>query len=235
MTSAHEITYGDKLIKYKVLKTNRKTMEISVYPDTQVLVVAPQSANDILIHSLVSKRLRWIHSQINYFNRFTSINRHRKFVSGESHYYLGRQYRLRIIEGPSNLVIMDRKMIKVSSKNINTEYIRKIMDIWYRTRGRIVFVDILNENFIRFKKLGYQKPNIFIRKMEKRWGSLSLTNNLTLNPRLIQAPRSSIEYVILHELCHLKFRSHNRDFYNYLERILPDWKDRKYKLEISLS
>ena len=85
-----------------------------------------------------------------------------------------------------------------------------------------------------FKKGDLSKPNLKLQKMEKRWGSLSDKGQLTLNINLIQTPKECIEYVVIHELCHLIYHNHGIEFYKLLEHTLPDWMKRKYKLEMAL-
>ena len=105
---------------------------------------------------------------------------------------------------------------------------------WYRARARQYYQACMERCAQDFIRKGYALPNLQIKKMRTRWGSLSRNSLLTLNLALIQAPRECIEYVITHELCHLKYDDHSPGFYKYLERLMPDWERRKRKLELAL-
>lgn len=95
-------------------------------------------------------------------------------------------------------------------------------------------LNIFNECWEKFRSKEYPKPACKIQALEKRWGSLSKAGTLSLNVQLIKTPKECIEYVIIHELCHLVYHNHSRDFFKLLEASLPDWIERKYKLEMSL-
>ncbi|EDZ68276.1 conserved hypothetical protein [Nitrosococcus oceani AFC27] len=109
------------------------------------------------------------------------------------------------------------------------------MDEWYRERAAHYFAKVFAECWEKFKKNGFSKPVIKIMTMKKRWGSLSPNGTLTLNPALIKTPKACIEYVVMHELCHLQHHHHGPEFYQLLDRSLPDWMKRKHKLEMALA
>ncbi|MEM8727610.1 MAG: SprT-like domain-containing protein [Chlamydiota bacterium] len=114
------------------------------------------------------------------------------------------------------------------------EHIEKLMDSWYRRRAKTYLSKIFDDCRDGFKKGDLNKPNLKLQKMDKRWGSLSRKGRLTLNVNLIQTPKECIEYVVIHELCHLIHHNHGTEFYKLLDRILPDWMKRKHKLEMTL-
>ncbi|MDE2953075.1 MAG: M48 family metallopeptidase, partial [Gemmatimonadota bacterium] len=109
------------------------------------------------------------------------------------------------------------------------------LEEWYRSKANIYFSRVFEECWHPFHKKRIDKPTLKIRNMKTRWGSLSRKGNLTLNLGLIKAPRECIEYVVIHELCHLFHPNHGAEFYNLLELMLPDWIKRKHKLEMALS
>lgn len=100
-----------------------------------------------------------------------------------------------------------------------------------RSRAHEVFKEILAERFDTFRQRGHECPSLKIRKMKTRWGSLAGGRRMTLNLWLILAPRECIEYVIVHELCHLEHRGHGRRFYRLMDELMPDWRERKRQLE----
>ena len=235
--SKHSITYGGESILFHVSYSKRKTMEIAVHPDGSVTVKAPLETDKNLIEHRVHKRAHWVSRQIRYFAQFKPRTPKRRFVGGESHPYLGRKYRLKIHQAETRGVSLTRGFFHITSLDTSPERVAELLEAWYRRRAGVYFSQVLEECWRRhhFEKTGAEKPALKIRAMKTRWGSLSKRGGMTLNLDLIKAPKECIEYVIIHELCHLLHPNHGKEFYNLLERFLPDWKKRKHKLEMALS
>ena len=229
------IHYGNTSFAYDVLQVSRKTMEIAVHPNMRVVVKAPLGANRDDIEGKLKKRARWVLRQIDYFQQFEPRTPDRRFVSGETHLYLGRQYRLKVVKADANQVKMTRGRIVLEiDGEILPGRVAGYLEDWYRTRARQYFQECLERCAQDFMQKGYELPRLQIKKMRTRWGSLSQNGTLTLNLSLMRAPRECIEYVITHELCHLIYDDHSAGFYRYLERHMPDWERRKRKLELAL-
>ena len=229
------IHYGNTAFAYDVLHVSRKTMEIAVHPNMRVVVKAPMEALREDIEGKLKKRARWVLRQIDYFQQFEPRTPDRRFVSGETHLYLGRQYRLKVVKADTNQVKMARGRIIVElDGEVLPVRVAGYLEEWYRTKARQYFQECLERSALDFMRKGYELPRLQIKKMRTRWGSLSQHGTLTLNLALIRAPRECIEYVITHELCHLKYDDHSAGFYRYLERLMPDWEKRKRKLELTL-
>lgn len=145
---------------------------------------------------------------------------------------MGRQYKLRVEIGNRNEVKLFRGHITVLSKEENN--VKDILDKWYREKAFVHFDEVLSKVYPMFKKYKINKPELHIRSMEKRWGSCTPNGKVILNPELIKAPKGSIEYVVVHELCHLVHHNHTKAFYDLQEVMMPDWKKWKEKLEHSL-
>ncbi len=109
-----------------------------------------------------------------------------------------------------------------------------LLDQWYTEKAEKQFHHAFERCWPKFEKQGTPRPDIQIRKMKSRWGSLSAKGRLTLNTDLVRAPKECIDYVVTHELCHLKHHNHSPAFYELLEKSMPDWKKRKHKLELAL-
>jgi hypothetical protein len=230
------VLYGKNDIRFEVIYTKRKTMEIAVHPDKRVIVKAPPGTGPDIISKIVHKRARWIQRQMDFFGKFEPRTVERKYIGGETHLYLGRRYRLKVCHGEKDEVKLTRGFLHVSSRNgADPGKVRNILDRWYREKAKAGFSESLEKCFPRFKAMGYDLPEINIRKMKTRWGSLSPKGIMTLNTDLIRAPGECIDYVITHELCHKKFRKHGPDFYRLLEKMMPDWQRRKHKLEITMA
>ena len=224
------VKYGDREIAYAVEFCRRKTLEISVMPDSAVQVRAPQGATLEAIAQKVQKKAPWIVEKQNWFAKFPKAPPPRQYLGGETHLYMGRRYRLKIEKGKERLVKIDGGFIRVVSADIHPATIKKILDQWLRERAKAQFEKVFLACLARFSPSS-APVRLQIRDMKTRWGSLSKGGILTLNIKLIAAPKECIEYVVVHELCHLKYPNHDKKFYRLLETRLPDWEKRKQKLE----
>jgi predicted metal-dependent hydrolase len=230
-----KIEYGKTTIEFNVTYSNRKTLEIAVYPDQNVWVTSPKDASMEKIHEKVRKRGRWIVKQLRYFKRFDPHDEFDDYISGETHRYLGKQYRLKVIQ------VNDREKETVKLKNgyfqiytVNKgdkEHVKYLLDTWYRRKAEKKFHERLGECLDILKKHEISKPRLQVYFMEKRWGSFTPSGKVLLNPDLIKHPVYCIDYVIIHELCHTKHPNHDKEFYDFLNKVLPDWVKRKHKLE----
>ena len=231
----HSIDYGSRPIRFGVVYAKRKTLQIEVYPDGKVLVKAPNGTRTEEIENRVLRRSRWIRKQLSYFQQFEPRTPPRKYIGGETHLYLGRHYRLKILKAEECTVKLIRGYFLVSVKGKATsQIVNALLDEWYAAKAAIHFQESFKRCWPRFKKKGMVQPRLAIRPMKTRWGSLSKAGRLTLNVDLIRAPKKCIDYVITHELCHLKHHNHSPAFYKLLEQAMPDWKKRKHKLELAM-
>jgi len=233
----HCIQYGDHLIDFAVARRKRATLEIAVEPDTSVVITAPLSASLDDISQKVRRRAAWIRRQQRFFAQFAPRTPERLFVAGETHLYLGRQYRLKVVPDKSRTVKLYRGFIVVlSDQPDQAEVTRDLLNRWYRDRAHIKFAERLEINLGRFPNSEAFRPQgLIVRQLRQRWGSMSPSGGLVLNRRLIEAPVDAIDYVITHELCHIAEPHHGAAFYGLLDRILPDWRPRKARLEKAMA
>ncbi|MCX7553716.1 SprT family zinc-dependent metalloprotease [Marinicella sp. S1101] len=230
------VVYGRKTIDFTLLYCERKTMEIAVHPDSSVIVKAPKYSDLVTIEKKILKRARWIIRQLNYFKQFIPKTPTRCYVSGETHLYLGKQYRLKVNEGQDNSVKLCRGFFNINCRSEPTpNTTKKLLNQWYLEKANFQFTGSMNRCWQKFSNLGIDKPKLSIKRMQKRWGSLSDKGTITLNTDLIRAPKECIDYVVTHELCHLKYNDHSQDFYKLLGLMNKNWEQTKYKLELSLS
>ena len=231
----HSVVYGRKTINYSLLYCNRKTMEIAVHPDSMVIVKAPEQSDITLIEKKIIKRARWILRQMNYFKRFNPKTPNRCYVNGETHLYLGKQYRLKLAEGAENSVKLSGGFFHITCRSqLTPNAAKKLLNQWYYEKAQLKFAESMERCWQKFNCLGIDLPKLSIKQMQKRWGSLSDKGTVTLNRDLIRAPKECIDYVVTHEFCHLKCFGHSRKFYELLETKLHKWKKIKHRLELSL-
>lgn len=223
------IQYGTNTIEYCIEFLSRKTLSICVNPDGSVLLKAPYDSSIELIRQKVHKRASWILRQKRYFESFGIPTTKRLYISGESHFYLGRQYMLRIKQSNINAVHYQNNIIEIECRHKKNA--RLLLQTWYYKRASIKFQEYAQPIIEQFSVYGVKPQSLTIKKMDKRWGYCTLDGHISLNLRLICAPRCCIEYVITHELCHLIHRNHTKDFYNLLTKEMPHWEKWKNKLE----
>lgn len=225
------LKYGTSTIDFELSYSDRKTLGITVHPDLSVQVVAPTNASREKIFEKVEKRASWIVEQKRFFLSFQHLKQNYLYKSGESHFYLGRRYQLKILKSNKEAVFYQGRSLQVETKDNSPENVKNLLAIWYRERAKIKFPQYAEPLIESFKKHNVAPKNLYIQNMKYRWGSCSAKGNIILNPELIKAPIPCIEYVIIHELCHLIYRNHTKSFFRLLSQEMPDWEKWKEKLE----
>jgi len=223
------LKFGSRQIDYEISYSNRKSLGITVTSNLEVLVKAPENSSLEKIKRKINKKAPWIIRQQNFFLSFHPKTPARKYISGETHLYLGRQYRLKVLKGKRNAVTSKGRYIEVSSKNKTKS--KALVKGWYRQKAKERFADIAEPLIQRFKKYGVEPSGIYIQEMKQRWGSCTPNGKIILNPELVKAPKKCIEYVIIHELCHLIHHDHTQRFIDLQTKEMPDWEKWKTKLE----
>ena len=231
------ILYGEQEIAFRLARRHRKTLAISVNPDASVDVVAPMDATLDKVLEKVRTRASWIQRQQRFFTQFRPRTPERQYVSGETHLYLGRQYKLKVIADIQPQVKLYRGRLVVQSlRPKQAETTRVLVEQWYRERAQAKFRERLAVCQQRFSKPeDFEPVSVVIMQLRQRWGSMTPTGKLILNRVLIRASVDAIDYVITHELCHMRHKHHGAAFFDLLGRVMPDWEKRKLKLERQLA
>lgn len=220
---------------YELYYTDRKTLGIKVYPDTSVKVFAPIDTDLPIIEQHLKAKRKWIEKQQRSFQTYLPKTPPRQYIGGESFLYLGKQYMLKIEPSTAEEVKLYQGRLVVKTLNPEATHIKKLLQQWYIARATILFNKLFEEQFCLFKRFTLENPILQIKKMEKRWGSCTPQQKIILNPELIKAPIACINYVILHELCHLVHHNHSKAFYRLLENFMPDWQKYKQLLETKMA
>ena len=160
----------------------------------------------------------------------------RQYLPGETHLYLGRQYKLKVVPDIQQRVKLYRGALVVQSlKPRRTDITKSLVEDWYYGRAHIKFRERLAECQKRFSNPDDYEPNeLVVQQLARRWGSMTPGGRLILNRTLIRSSVDAIDYVITHELCHMRHNHHAPEFFRLLERVMPDWEKRKIKLERQL-
>jgi predicted metal-dependent hydrolase len=228
-------SYGSVVIEYTLTRSPRSSLTISVLPDGAVAVTAPEEASLNEIDERVRRRARWILRQQRHFAEFRPRTPPRQFVGGETHRYLGRQYRLKIDAAEKDRVLIRSGRLVVETRLPgDPDWTRVLVRRWLRQRAKEVLRAHYEAARPIMAALGISPPPLRICPMKKRWGSHTPSGQILLNDLLVAARRDCIDYVIVHELCHVVEPKHSPRFFNLLCRLMPDWKRRKELLERSM-
>jgi len=244
-------SYGNNTIHYEVIrkgetskagvtkKIPRKVL-ITVHPDQRVVASAPFDATEEAIHAAVLKRARWIWQNIEEFAKQKDSVLPKRYVSGESQFYLGKRYVLKVVtdlEKAPN-VKLSRGKLNVTLRPDNASFtrddrlakVKPLIDKWYQLKAKTIFQERMAEMLPKATWVT-GLPSFRVLAMKKQWGSCSAKGNLMLNPHLVKAPKECIDYVIIHELCHIAEHNHSEKFWRLLTQVMPNWKDVKAKLD----
>ncbi|MGP4717726.1 M48 family metallopeptidase [Psychrobacter sp. T6-6] len=244
-----EVTYKEKIKKPEsdkliAKKTKPRKVVIKVHPDQRVVATAPVDASEEIIHDAIMKRARWIWQSLQDFTKQKNHVLPKRYVSGETQFYLGRRYVLKVItdaeanDGINSTVKLSRGKLNVELSQSDSELdaekravlVKRLIDEWYKNKFRSISRERL-EALIYKASWVKNSPSIKLMTMKKQWGSCSTKGNLILNPHLAKAPKECIDYVILHELCHIAEHNHSERFWRLLTQVMPNWKEVKAKLD----
>lgn len=212
----------------KIIKKDVKNITLKVRPNGEAILTAPNSASDEHIKFIMQKRAKWIAQKRAFFASFKMPQK--EYVSGEDFRYLGRSYRLKVVQSKEERVKLQRGYLELFVKDKSDLKRREnLIYEWYHEKATLYFFNILQE----FNKIVKQDiKSVKIRQMKTRWGSCNpYKSYINLNIELIKKPKACIEYVVFHELAHLLYPDHSKKFYDYLSLYMPDWQKRKENLE----
>lgn len=220
-------------ISYSLKRKNVKNLNLRIKPDASVIVSAPLAITASDVDAFVIRKRNYISKTLNEIKCCSNESNDRQYISGEGYRLEGKNLRLKVAVSDKDCIEEDGVFLKLYVKD--TEDIvkkEKLVKKFYADRTKAVMSDVLDEFFEIFRKYNIPKPTLKFRNMQTQWGSCSAAKgSITINPKLIEAPRNCVEYVIMHELCHLVYPNHSRQFYSFLSVQMPDWRDRKMLLD----
>ncbi|MGE3595799.1 MAG: M48 family metallopeptidase [Dehalococcoidia bacterium] len=219
-------------MSYELQRTpRRKTVGIAVEPDRRVVVLAPGHVDGARIDAIVARRLGWIRRQHRRLDALASPPLPRQWVAGETHRYLGRQYRLKIVSGRQREVKLSGAFFVVTlPRPGDRQAVQRLMESWYREHARAVIEARLAKLLTATTWLDVEPPPFTLRALRQRWGSTTAAGRVAFNIDLIKLPAGCIDYVIAHELVHLRIHNHSPAFWRMLGRVMPDWQQWRERL-----
>jgi len=230
-----DICWGDRRILAELRRTQRRVLRIEVQPSGSVIVFAPSDADFGKIQDRTRRKRSWIFRELDRVSTRPALTPKRHFVSGETHLLLGRQYRLSIEHSNRPQVRVEGSRLNVLARCIEDQaQCRRLLAAFYSVTARIVFserLDVVAQPFIR---RGLRMPSLVVRRMSKRWGSYTPKGRIVLNVDLVRASPMLIDYVICHELTHAFHPDHGKEWRGLLNKVMPDWENRKARLEVFL-
>ena len=228
------VRYGDQEVSCLVRQTAAITgrVRIHVYPNGNVEIEAPEGREPDQIRAAAQRRARWIFQHRNAAIAARREALPREYVSGETHFYLGRRHKLVVKEAnaqPSGVKLL-RGRLEVTLPVADRAAIRRRLNAWYSARAAEYLAIKVSEVMTRLAWIK-SPPSLKLMRMRTQWGSCSPGGDIYLNPALVRAPRHCIEYVILHELCHLLEHNHSKRFFSLLTKHMPGWESAKIELD----
>lgn len=219
--------YGTRKIEFTLEYRKRKTMEIRVEPPDIVNVVAPLNTSEDMVIKIVKNKSPWIIQKLYELKNIEYRKIKREFVNGESFMYLGRNYSLQIIDN-INVKMPEVKLYQgkfyITSNTREENILKKAMENWYRKKT----LEKIKEKVKYYQSYFKEIPlNIKVKEQQKRWASCTSRNELLFNWRCVMAPSNVLDYIVVHEMCHMVHKNHSKEFWNLVSSIIPDYEDRK--------
>jgi len=231
----HTINHNGRVIPFLLQRKKVKNLNLKVYPDTTVAVSANHKVPYSSVELFVQQKAPWIIKKIDYFKEKNLLNAGKQYTNGETVFYLGDPYSLKIeqAEGQEKVLLCrDAIKIYVSDPGDRSRKEKLFYD-WLKKEAKQVFLDCLNRVYAIVEGYGIDKPSVTVRTMKTRWGSCSRhKQKITLNTELLKKPQECIDYVVLHELAHFLHKKHDHKFNSFLTSVMPDWQKRKKLLEV---
>ncbi|WP_245932512.1 M48 family metallopeptidase [Isoalcanivorax indicus] len=220
MTDAHSLP------EYRLIRSDRRSLELRVLPDQRLEIRAPRRTAQSDIDAFLRSRLPWLaRTRDRLAERPAPLTL--PLVHGARHPLLGQPVQLHIQVGARRPPVLQDDRLHIQLPAPTPDAIASVLDGWYRAQARSAFNAEIDRQFPFFAARGHARPTLRIKRMKSRWGSLSSRGYINLNLALIQLPRSCLEYVVAHELCHLEHMDHGPGFHRLMDQRLPDWRARK--------
>lgn len=234
MNEEREVLSGQRTIRYLLERKDVKNVNLRIHQDGKVYVSAKPSIAASLVDQFVLSKAEYIcKAQTSFEEQQQYAPAPKHYVSGESFQILGRSLRLEVEQGAKDRITSDGIFLRAQMKDLSdTAKRQRLIEGYLSKMRRETYREILNDLYPAFRKYDIPMPALHIKAMNTRWGSCTPARGvIALNKRLIEAPRHCIEYVIMHELCHLIYADHSKQFYAFLTMQMPDWKERKATLD----
>lgn len=212
-------------IEFNVIYSGRRTIGITVHPDSSVIVRVPYLTPLKKIKSIVKEKYEWVLKHRDNYRRLNSNSPYRSYTTGETHLFRGKESVLKIEKSGKSYIRFYDNTIKIGiERTDDAKLARRLMYKGYKNEALIHFPLLMSKVLSEHKNQMFKPTGLVIRTMKRRWGSCSNKGVITLSTELIKLADLYIEYVITHELCHLKHHNHGPMYYKLLSEVFPEWK-----------
>ena len=219
--------YGTEKIEFEVVFRNRKNLSIEVEAPRKITVISPAGKSEDEILETVKTKSKWIVQKLFEIREIEYRKRIKQYVNGESFIYMGRNYSLQILLEDNNSypeAKLTRGKFHVTSYSKDQNVIKQALENWYKDKAK----EKVNERIKYYQAYFDIRPKrVIIKNQEKRWGSCTKDNILLFNWKCIMAPSPVLDYIVVHEMCHMIHMNHSKEFWSLLKSILPDYEQRK--------
>jgi predicted metal-dependent hydrolase len=221
-------------IDYTVIRSHRRSLELRLYPDRRIEVRVPLRTSMADIEAFLASKARWLQRRLDDMAITKPESAPPGYRQGDAHLFMGQRYPLALVSARRSLTTLQQgQLTLLTPEPDNPARVAEQLGRWYRRQADAVFSTMIDRHFPYFAERGHERPALRVRSMKSRWGSLSSRGYINLNLELIKTPATAIEYVVVHELCHLEHMNHGAGFRDLLSRRLPDWQQRKRDLNLS--
>lgn len=212
-------------IEFRIVYSRRRTIGISILPDASVIVRVPYHTPLKTINRIIQEKSPWIIKHRDSYQRKEKRKLNSSLIAGEKQLFRGKECVLHIFQSKKPVVRFYENTIEIGVEKVDDQLsIRRLLYTGYKTEASVIYPEMLNKALKIHENQMFKPIGLIIRTMKSRWGSCSRKGMITLSTELIKLPDIYIEYVIIHELCHLKHHNHGKEYYNLLSELFPDWK-----------
>ncbi len=227
----------NKQVNVLIEEKNIKNLRLKVAPNCEVRISVPNGVKKEEVERFISSKKHWLEKNINIFENLKPYDNKASITNGSSVRILGREHSIWVKPSTEEKIeIFDLKLYLYSKTPNNRQKLAQQYEKFYKKEAMKFFEERLNHLYPIIQKHKIVKPVIKIRKMKTRWGSCNRSKYyITINYNLFKAPKSCIDYVILHELTHFLYPNHSKHFHDFVSIHMPDWKERKKQLDCEIS
>ena len=229
-----QIEYNGEKIYFYIQKKKIKNINLKVSMDQTITISIPYRVSLKMAKEFVLSKIDWIKKQQKAYEKSYLKKDSNIFQDGEIFYLLGIPYKLKIISDKNNFINIENNYIEIHVKGKYIEdkkYVKNIYEDYLKEYAKKTYMSLIIKYQKMMEKYKIEIAELEIRKMKTRWGTcIPSKKKIILNFSLIKSPIYCIEYVVLHELAHFKYQNHSKNFYDFINIFMPDWKERKRTL-----
>ena len=220
----YQLETGTERISYEIRRSKRKTMELSIYPDGKVVVKVPEQMPLYKIEEFVKQKSKWIKEKTEWIADRQSCHLDKVYEEGTEIPFLGKNYPLHLVvhEEENAWIQLEENAIEIHTPSTEQTVLQYLLVYWYKENAKKLIKSRVKHYCLL---LGETVETVRIKDQKTRFGSCSSKRNLNFNWRLMMAPKEVLDYVVVHEMCHLKYMNHSKEYWAYVESIMPNYKE----------